>query len=133
MLALFRAAVAHDLPSMERNGTIELKRRIAIWRADGECERVIAMLAKTDVLNDSTMIHIPRLLDLNICDHSLLDKKQNLVPLFIKLDERYPLETVRKAMARAAPLRDAQISALVRNVDDLVLQLTNRDNRKKKR
>ena len=131
MLTLFRAAVAHDLSAMERDAPPVLQLRIAEWRAKGESNRIITLLAKTEVLNDSMLAHVPDLLTLEIRE-SVLDKKPSLIALFAKLSVRYPRDTVIKAMARAVPLREAQILPLVRNVDDLVLQLTNRDDRKKR-
>ena len=59
---------------MERDAPPVLQHRIAEWRANGESDRVVTLLAKTEVLNDSMMAHVPDLLTLDICD-SVLNKK----------------------------------------------------------
>ena len=46
-IALVRAAVAHDVKSAETSGTQELRARIALWRAEGLREHVIALMVKT--------------------------------------------------------------------------------------
>ena len=79
------------------------------------------------------MGHVPQLMQLGVCGDAVLDKKPSLIALYAKLRDEYPHETVRKAMQRAASLREVQIAHFVRDVDKLIQQLSNRDDFKKGR
>jgi hypothetical protein len=131
MFALYTAAVAHDLARVETHASPELLARIQKWRTEGVRERALAWMVKMDVLNDTGMKHVPAMLKLDL-EGALLDKKPTLVALYDKLQGNYDEDTVRKAMQRASALRDHQIIHLVKDAHNLVLQLSNRDNRRRK-
>ena len=131
MFALYTAAVAHDLARVEAYAPQELLTRIRRWRSEGVRESMLAWMVKMDVLNDSMMQHVPAVLQLEI-DGALLDKKPTLIALYDKLHDNYSEDTIRKAMQRASTLRDHQIASLAKDTHSLVLQLSNRDNRRRK-
>ncbi len=87
---------------------------------------------KTSVLNDSTVRSIPELKGLDVFNLSILDKKPSLVHLYTALKKRHSANVMRKALTRAVNMRDHQIAAHVNDVDSFVLQLSNKDDRKRR-
>lgn len=131
MFKLFRAAIAHDVETAEQLATDELKRDILFWKRESTTLKELGLLVKHSVLNDSRFekFHgIAGSIDLDV-----LDKKPSLVEILAQLNAQYDPTTVEKAMQRAMQMKEAQLCHQVRNVDELVLQLSNRDDRRRKR
>lgn len=131
-MELFKAAVEHDVERATQLAPVELRQRIKEWTTEKCSKRMVGLLIKTTVLSDTTMITIPELISLNLFDPSLLDKKPSLVCMYIVLKKRYDRTVTCKAMRRAANMTDKQIAAHVGSIDTFVLQLTNKDDRKRR-
>ena len=133
MIELYTAAVRHDVEAVKRVAPPDLLQSITTWSMEGYSTNWLAILIKTAVLNDSLVQYVPEMLDLQLFDAAIIDKKPSLVCMYAALQKnKYSEDTIRKALGRALNMREQQVAHYAKDVNNFVLGLSNKDDRKRR-
>ena len=134
-VALVHAAVLMDLAAIRRHATPHVENFLRACESNDMQDRMLAYCVKNLVLSGKVDAELQSIAAAEACGLSVdaVAKRPSIGPLFARLTARYDQATAIKAVERAMRMTAAtvdQYAASDKMVDDLVLQLSNRDDRK---